>query len=120
MDLNDEEESSNVEDRRGTGGRGIALGGVGTLVLIVLAVLFGVDPRQLLNQSSEGQAPDTRTEQQANQQDEALKHLSAVVLHDTETVWGDTFQKMGKKYRDPTLVLFTDSVDSACGQASAA
>ncbi len=116
-------ESSNVEDRRGFGGGGggIAIGGgFGTLVLIVLALLFGVDPRQLLDQapsqpgaSAPAQAPDSASE------DDTTK-FTRVVLADTEDVWNGLFQQMGRQYRDPTMVLFSGRVDSACGRATAA
>jgi len=120
----DRRESANVEDQRGFGGGGgggLAIGGgLGTVVLIVLALLFGVDPRQLLSGS-----PDTSTQQppasapdSANEDD--TTKFSRVVLADTEDVWTDQFQKMGKRYTPPTMVLFTDSVQTACGGASSA
>lgn len=119
--------SSNVEDLRGMGGRGLAIGGggCGTLIIIILGLLFGVDPSRLLNQQP-STAPSTQTQQQrpgAQQtgQDDEMKQFISVVLADTETVWRDILPKQaGVRYREPTLTLFTDSVRSACGRASSA
>jgi predicted metalloprotease len=115
-------ESGNVEDRRGIGGGGLAVGGgLGGIVLLVIALLFGVDPRTLLDQQP---GPDpgqgTQTSRSANPQEEELKKFSTVVLAETEDVWNELFRQQGRQYREPTLVLFTEQVRSACGQASAA
>jgi predicted metalloprotease len=111
------EESSNVEDRRGGGlSTGAVVGGGGSLILIVLAVLFGVDPRQFLGQGGGGQGVG----RQADPDEERMAHFAKTIFHDTEVVWDEQFQKMGKTYKKPVLVLFTDQVNSACGQADAA
>ena len=119
--------SSNIEDMRGIGGKGLALGGggCGTVIVIVLALLFGVDPQRLLNQlpGQEQQAPPQTQQQRSGapaQQDDEMKQFISVVLADTETVWNDILPKQaGVRYRVPTLRLFTGSVSSACGRASA-
>ena len=118
-------ESDNIEDQRGMGGRTIALGGggLGMLVVLVAALICGVDPRQLLD-SSPGQ-PQVRqsqpqTQQQTQQSNDDQKKFAASVLGSTEDVWRKILpQQAGKQYRDPKLVLFTDSTQSACGNASA-
>ena len=120
-----ERESDNVEDRRGFSGGGgrIALGGgLGTLVIIIIAVLLGADPRQFLQQMpTEPAAPTSQGQRQsANPEEEELKKFVSVVLAKTEDVWQDIFRQNGKQYREPTLVLFTDQVQSACGLGSAA
>jgi hypothetical protein len=118
-------ESENVDDRRafGTGGR-FAVGGVGGLILIGLALFLGVDPQQLLNPQGGGGAPgpngNPQAVQPANPEDEKLAHFSKVIFHDTEIVWDEQFRKMGHEYVKPTLVLFTGRVESACGSANAA
>ena len=109
--------SQNVEDRRGMGGKGVAiggLGGVGGLIIVVLLLLSGGDPSAILNP---GGGDSGLTQQQ--QQDEAAQFVS-VVLADTEDVWRQQFRKMNRTYKEPTLVLFTGSVASACGTASSA
>ena len=112
--------SSNIEDRRGMriGGRGLAGGGIGAIVLALVAMYFGVDPSVVLNQAG-GPAP---AEQQVarSPEEERLKEFVSVVLADTEDVWGALFQQSGQPYRQPTLVLFSGAVQSACGFAEAA
>ena len=115
-------QSDNVEDRRGMGGGGLAIGGgLGGIVLLVIALLLGADPRQLLQQSPD-QAPSagTQSSRAINPQEEELKQFSLTVLASTEDVWGDLLRQQGAQYRKPTLVLFTDQVRSSCGEAGAA
>jgi predicted metalloprotease len=121
MRLDDERESTNVEDRRGMGRGGLAIGGgLGTLLVIVLALIFGVDPRQLLSGGSDYQpAPATQTGRAPGQQDEMSRFVRRV-LASTEDVWGDLFSQAGRSYRQPTLVLFDGQTDTACGTGSAA
>src|SRR5262245_44733245 len=110
MEWEGREESSNVEDRRGIH-PGVAVGGGAGIIVLILGLIFGINPgnfmggpQQVANRAGE--------EQQAK--------FTKVVLKDTELVWGEQFQKMGKRYPEPTLVLFHDEVDSACGRADAA
>jgi len=115
-------QSDNVEDRRGMSGGGMAIGGgLGGIVLLVIALLLGADPRQLLEQSR-GVDPSsgTTTSRPINPQEDELKQFSATVLASTEDVWTDIFRQQGRTYSKPTLVLFTDAVRSACGEAGAA
>ena len=121
MRLDDERESTNVEDRRGLGRGGMAIGGgLGTLLVVVLALIFGVDPRQLLSGGSDYQpAPATQTGRAPGQQDEMSRFVRRV-LASTEDVWGDLFKQAGRSYRQPTLVLFDGRTDTACGAGSAA
>ena len=115
--------SQNVEDRRGirVTRRGAAGGGIGLLVLVVAALFFGVDPSDFIGQTS----PTTTTRvppvsrPSADGQDRLAEFVS-VVLADTEDTWHELFARMGRSYREPTLVLFTGAVQSACGYASAA
>lgn len=115
-------QSSNVEDRRGMSRGGMAIGGgLGGIVILVIALLLGADPRQLLEQlPAETQAPGTQTSRPVNPEEEELRNFVGAVLADTEDVWNDIFRQMGRQYREPTLVLFTDQVQSACGVAGAA
>ena len=115
MQVDDGRQSDNVEDRRGVGGRVIAGGGIGALIIAVVVMFLGGDPRQVLDGGgSSGTAAPRSAEE------EKLASFVRVVLADTEDVWRDQFQKMGRRYVDPELVLFTDGVDTACGGASAA
>ncbi len=125
-------ESSNIEDRRGMGGRGIAVGGggIGVLVLALVVWMCGGDPRALLDQLGGGDAPtQTQTQQQQpqanpnqkNPQGDDQKKFVASVLGSTEDVWRKVLpQQARRQYADPKLVLFTDRVQSACGIAGSA
>jgi hypothetical protein len=148
MRLEDGRESSNVEDRRGGGfggsrrggggfGRGgmIAGGGIGTVVLVVVALLFGVDPRIILSGDPGmgppgyetggyapapaprgGIAPDGTAGVPAG--DEGRRFV-ARVLAETEDVWNPIFESLGRRYAEPRLVLFSGIVQSGCGTAQA-
>jgi len=115
-------QSSNVEDRRGMSRGGMAIGGgLGGIVILVIALLLGADPRQLLEQlPADPQTPGAQTSRPVNPEEEELRNFVGAVLADTEDVWNDIFRQMGRQYREPTLVLFTDQVQSACGVAGAA
>jgi predicted metalloprotease len=124
MRLGDERESGNVEDRRGSGGGGIPMGlaggGLGTVALIVLALFFGVDPRVLLN----GGEPDPQaTRQHSAAPDPAqdgARRFVAQVLATTEDSWGAIFSASGRQYQAPSLVLYSNGTQSACGVAETA
>jgi predicted metalloprotease len=129
-------ESSNVEDRRGPGGFGgggfpIGVGGgLGAIVVVVLGLLFGVDPSVLMSVLN-GEAPSqtqtrpddgagygsSRPPQSAG--DDSMRRFVSVVLADTEDVWRPLFREMGRNYDEPKLVLYERTVPSACGRASA-
>lgn len=107
--------SSRIEDRRGVSiGRGLAGGGLGGIVLLLIALFFGIDPRLLLFDSTPQQQNEASDPAQAE-----LKDFVAVILADTEDTWGAIFQEMGGRYREPTLVLFSGAVQSGCGLAGA-
>jgi predicted metalloprotease len=115
-------ESDNVEDNRGGGGGRFALGG-GIVSIIALAIYFftGVDPSQLLNQV--GGSNPAQTEQSArdpNAPEDKQTQFVKVVLADTEDIWNKLFNDMGKTYQKPKMVLFTDYIQSGCGNASSA
>ena len=115
-------ESGNVEDRRGIGRGGLAVGGgLGTIALVVLGLLFGVDPSQILNGGGEVQSPPQQTSRPgAPPQNDEQSRFVRQVLGTTEDVWGDIFKRNGEAYREPTLQLFTGQTPTACGQGSAA
>ena len=115
--------SGNVEDQRGGGGagKGLALGGVGTIILVIIGLLMGKNPLELLNtvQNSNAGVPQEQTYTPSAEEDEAAEFVK-VVLADTEDVWNKLFEQMGEQYKEPKLVLFTGQVQSACGAASSA
>ncbi|MHB1401588.1 MAG: KPN_02809 family neutral zinc metallopeptidase [Thiobacillus sp.] len=114
--------SDNIEDRRGmrVGRKGLVGGGLGAIILTLVALYFGVDPAVVLNQV--GNPAPTQEEQAVtfSPEEERLKDFMSVVLADTEDVWGALFQGSGQRYSPPKLVLFSDAVESACGFAEAA
>lgn len=117
-------QSDNVEDRRGISpGKGVAIGGGGlaVVVLVILVVLCGGDPRQFLQAlPDQGQVPQQQRRGPRPQANDDVKQFTAAVLGSTEDVWGQIFTRNGLKYREPTLVLFSGQVRSACGFTSSA
>lgn len=114
-------ESGNVEDRRGSSRGGlIAGGGIGTIVIAVIIYFLGGDPSQVMDL----QQQQTPSQGQLSPQQEAAEKEAAgfvkVVLADTEDVWNKLFSEMNQQYQEPTLVMFTGVVESACGNASSA
>jgi predicted metalloprotease len=116
-----ERQSENIEDRRGMSRGGIAIGGgLGSIVILIIALLLGADPRQLIQQGPvDDPGAGSQTSRSTNPEEDELKQFTSVVLASTEDVWSDIFRQAGANYRKPTLVLFTDEVSSACGQAGA-
>lgn len=115
-------QSDNIEDRRGMSRGGMAIGGgLGGIVLLVIALLLGADPQQLLEQlPSQDSGSPTQTSRPTSPEEEERKQFVATVLANTEDVWTDMFRQMGRQYREPKLVLFGGRVESACGLAGAA
>ena len=106
--------SGNVQTRRGSGGM-IASGGIGMVILLAIALITG-DPSALIN----GLLGNNQTSKLSDARVAELTDFVSVVLGDTETVWNQVFASYGKDYQEPTLVLFSGMVDSACGTASSA
>jgi predicted metalloprotease len=109
--------SGNVEDRRGMGGIGLAGGGIGAVVIALIAMFMGIDPGVILN--SGGSTPATPADS-ATLANDPMRDFISVVLADTEDTWQEIFAASGQTYQPPTLVLFTGVVQSACGTAQAA
>ncbi|MES2636780.1 MAG: neutral zinc metallopeptidase [Pseudomonadota bacterium] len=120
MRLDNERESSNVEDRRSSGssigGKSI---GIGTIALALVAMYFGVDPSVVLNmgQGLNQQAP---AEAQPIPQDDPMAVFVAKVLGSTEDTWGKIFADAGQQYPAPKLVLFSGKTPTACGTGQSA
>jgi predicted metalloprotease len=119
--------SQNVEDRRGMragfgGGRGFRTGGLGLgglLILMVLGYFITGDPLGLMGGDGTIQPAPAETGPRGAPADEAGDRISRV-LGDTEQVWSQLFAQQNRAYRKPTLVLFSEAVDSACGFNSSA
>ena len=118
-------QSDNVEDRRGAsiGGSSIKLGGGMLVVVMLIGVVLGENPLELLAMLSQGfieGSPTTAVSPgQSPDNDESAQFVSAI-LADTEDTWATIFPRLGMQYQVPKLVLFSDQVSSACGYNSAA
>ena len=111
--------SSNVSDRRGMGGGGkTAIGGGLGLVIIIIFTLLGGNPMDIINNGGTSQGP--QTPYVATAEEEELVEFVSVILHDTEVIWEEVLAEEGMVYREPTLVVFSGSVKSACGIAGSA
>ena len=128
MDMNDQDESRNVEDVRGSGGGGgfrpVHGVGLGTIVVALVAGwFFGINPLQILGLldggSSTVQNAPAPQSAPIDDNDPQVKFVSQV-LRSTEVVWTDVFHSMGSTYQDPKLRLYRDSYPTACGLGQAA
>lgn len=110
------EGSSNVDDRRGVSGGGLAVGGgIGGVIIALIYMFLGGDPSSL-PQVSPGAGGSSNMTAEEKAADDTLAEFSKVVFKYTEAVW----PKLMQDYQNPTLVLFRDGVSSGCGNASAA
>jgi predicted metalloprotease len=128
--------SQNIEDRRGDpmargfplprgipmsrGARRGGLGGLGLIILFLIMLFFGVDPRLLFQGGTTTDIPYSEAPGTAPPADDEAAQFVATVLGYTEDTWRELFKQMGRTYREPTLVLFSGQVGSACGFAQAA
>ena len=115
-------QSDNYEDRGSGGGRRIAsIGGFGTLIVVLIVWLMGGNPMEVLQNLQTGASVEQQSgDVTKSPHEEELVQFSRVVLADTEDVWNQLFKENNQTYREPTLVSFGNSVESACGFTSAA
>lgn len=127
MRLTGRRESNNVEDRRRMSGKAKAgIGGIGGIIVIALFTLLsggnlGDIVGNVMQSGALNQVSETETQQgqrKFTDEEQELAKFSSQILAGTEDVWTKVFQKMGHEYTTPTLVLFTDGVQSACGGAT--
>ena len=107
--------SQNVEDRRGRSLKGIAGGGIGTIVLILLVMFMGGDPTAIIN-NIQMQDQQTSSYVRTEETDE-LAEFTSVVLAETEDVWAELLGRENISYAEPNLVIYSGAVESACGVA---
>jgi predicted metalloprotease len=137
VELGDSRESTNVEDVRGSSGGGMGrgrgpiaiggAGGIGVLLLALVAMYFGVDPSVILGGGGGGVGPTTDApsrsapaRSQSSPQAQQSEHFVKQILATTEDTWQQIFREGGKQYPNPKLVLFSGGVQSACGMAQSA
>ena len=99
--------------------RGMVGGGIGTLILVLIGLYFGVDPSVILQSVPQG-APPQVTQGQQKAGPDPMSQFVSVVLADTEKTWHEQFRRYGRTYSEPKLVLFSGAVESACGFAQSA
>jgi predicted metalloprotease len=127
MKWRDARQSTNVDDRRGSGparlgGGGLRLGLGGTVVLLVVGMLFGINPLEMLGLMSGAQqaAPMQQDDGVNTAPADEQGQFAAAILGETEDVWSQIFQASNVQYPPATLVLFDGAVQSACGGATSA
>lgn len=113
----------------GRGGPMVVTGGLGTLAIVILALFLGVDLQTLFGPgglpqpgggTGAGPGPGTSAQEKSDGPEDETTQFVRTVLGSTEDVWQEQFAESGRRYRDPTLVLFSGSVNSACGMANSA
>ena len=120
------EESENVEDRRNFNKKGLAIGGGGAILILIVGALLGIDPQKLNQLIGDVQAPQQGggngqvAERPLTPQEERSHKFAATILRFTEQVWEDQFSKVGKRYEAPHMVLFAQQVQTGCGNAPSA
>ncbi|HLW07971.1 MAG TPA: neutral zinc metallopeptidase [Marinilabiliaceae bacterium] len=118
--------SENVDDRRGMGSKGKLVAGGGIVaVIVILLQLFGGETGQqiapIIEQFNQGQSTQQVQQRELTTQEKQLGDFAGTVLADTEDVWNQIFRENNLgKYKEPSMVLFTDAVSSGCGNASSA
>lgn len=110
--------SQNVEDRRGRSIRGLAGGGIGTIIIALIYMLMGGNPSVIMENSQFAGQPSS-IEYVETEEEKELAQFVSVVLAETENVWTEVLAEENIVYEYPKLVLFLGSVDSACGTAGA-
>ncbi|MDO5523515.1 MAG: neutral zinc metallopeptidase [Bacteroidia bacterium] len=123
--INRNDSTRNYEDRRGRGmKRGAAFGGIGAIIIAIIALLLGQNPLQMIDMAG-GLAPGQSSEEVVDpsrvNENEDLKVFTLGVFNSANDVWSEIFRtQMQQTYRPPTLVTFTDATSSGCGHASSA
>src|SRR6185436_8922085 len=108
-------QSTNVEDRSGMRlGRGIVGGGIGSVILVLIGLFFGIDPGSIINSGS-NEADFTVDSPTSSPVEDSTKQFIRTVVGYTEDTWSEIFQKEGLTYHPPKLILYSDEVDTACG-----
>ena len=126
MKLEGRRKSTNVEDRRGKGGKiaGIGIGSaalIGIIALVLSKFGLNIDTQQLEQMGSNlGITTEQTSDYTPTKQEKEFEEFALTILASTEDVWTAQFKKMGKTYKKPTLVLFKGSVQSGCGSATSA
>lgn len=110
-----------MEDRRRVSGGTIAGVGVGgTIIVVLLSMFLGRNPQEVLQQIQSQNVTTTENQREFTKEEQELADFASTILASTEDVWTEVFKKMGRTYRAPKMVLYTDAVQSGCGNATSA
>ncbi|MDY6326411.1 MAG: neutral zinc metallopeptidase [Bacteroidales bacterium] len=121
MQLEGRRKSSNVEDRRRISGGTVAGVGVGgTIIVVLLSMFLGRNPQEVLQQIQSQNVTTVDNQREFTKEEQELADFASTILASTEDVWTEVFKKMGRTYRAPKMVLYTDAVQSGCGNATSA
>ena len=114
--------SGNVDDRRGMSGGGkVAMGGIGVIIVVVIGLLTGQDPGEILGNIQGGQASEqVQTRPPGPRPDDKTADFVSAVLGSTEDVWTEIYKENQAQYQQPSLQIFENESQSACGGASSA
>ena len=114
--------SNNISDRRGmSGGKIAGVGGIGGLIIVALIVwLAGGNPLSVLTQAPQYETNRVYTSSLSPEKEQEYADFASRILAGTEDVWNEEFKKMGLKYREPKMVLYTGAITSGCGNATSA
>lgn len=114
--------SGNVEDRRGMSGGGkVAIGGIGVIIVLAIGLLTGQDPSEILANLQQGQSTEQSAPRAAGPRpDDKTADFVSAVLGSTEDVWDQIYKANGSTYQKPTLQIFENATEGACGSASSA
>jgi uncharacterized protein len=117
-------QSENLEDRRRMSPKGIAIGGGGALVILIVGLLLGFDPNQIQQLLNNPQGPagprDVAVDEPESPEEARSREFAATILGYTEDVWSELFRKAGEQYQPPKMVLFARQVETRCGVAPSA
>lgn len=117
------QESENLEDRRAITPQRLAIGGAGTLLLLIVGYFLGLDPQklnQLIGNAQVGAGANPPAQRPLAPEEERSRRFAATILRFTEEVWDDQFRRAGRRYEPPHMVLFSDQVQTGCGLAPSA
>ena len=123
MRWQDRNESSNIEDRRGQGFRGMPVRGKASIVMLLVVLVagyYGIDLTPLLGPTGQESTSTSSQPYTPSDQEQEMARFTSVILKTTEDTWQDLFQKTGKTYTPPKLVLYTDSTQTTCGYGQSA
>lgn len=103
-----------------SGGAIAGIGGGGLIIALLISMFLGKNPMEVMQQMQSQNVTTTENQREFTKEEQELADFASTILASTEDVWTEVFKKMGKTYRPPKMVLYTDAVQSGCGNATSA